>query len=504
MVDRLKGLFDKGWRELTPTQQRMYARESLVNFRYIAKICSTRSPYTLTSADLVSTDLSSELSEFGQFAELAYNNLPIPMIFDSLDMLSRTDFPLESFDALEGSELVGSFKGKVAAVPAFVAYRPRVKQLVVSISGTKTLKQGVNDCRNDRKHHPVGKGCKVHVGFWKMYKGLKPFLIDALKKGLKEKDVETIVLTGHSMGGALCYLLAIDLLIEPDKDLVPPGTNIKLASFGSPRVGDEKLVKEWRALISAYRSKYGTTAFQEYHVKGYNDGVPSIPPRWLGFRTFAESPLYFVAGRLYRVPPSENEHGSFNVSLSPSEKAFVDYPRGGHNYYNNRDMEKFGRRMKWLDELMQRDTGTGWEEKYLRRVGKRERGWEKKVRKAKAKADAVMDPSTSASSSGDGTPSSSRNGNGLDGLEKQCNVDASGSPSHDELSSATSSETVGLTPEPRTPSNSTSGIATKEGVVEKTGGARNDGLISSTTETGNNGQCADDARLTLTNVVDRT
>lgn len=50
----------------------MYQSEQLMNFRWIAKLCATRSPYTLSARDLVPWDVHLELTALGQFAEVAY------------------------------------------------------------------------------------------------------------------------------------------------------------------------------------------------------------------------------------------------------------------------------------------------------------------------------------------------------------------------------------------------------------------------------------------------
>lgn len=50
----------------------------------------------------------------------------------------------------------------------------------------------------------------------------------------------------------------------------------------------------------------------------------------------------------------------FDVELDDEESAALDvHPRGGHNYYNSRDMEKLLRRMKWVDTAAK-----DWEERY--------------------------------------------------------------------------------------------------------------------------------------------
>jgi len=126
-------------------------------------------------------------------------------------------------------------------------------------------------------------------------------------------------------------------------------------------------------------------------------GVHTLPPYSLGFRHLTDSPLYFYHGRLYRIPPSEQEHGAFTVEsdsphdrkaepadssprltgASPSPGKHLDHsiawPRGGHNYYNDRDMENIQRRMRWLDLTLHGEAG--WQERYLKKLNEWEKKW---------------------------------------------------------------------------------------------------------------------------------
>jgi hypothetical protein len=210
----------------------------------------------------------------GQFTELAYTTLPIDFIFENIHLLSRTYFPLEGYDALRESVLVSDFTGKVAHLHGYVAFRPRTKQLIVSTSGTKTGLQALYDLRAFMHRHPSKRG-SVHQGFWKLYKGLRPFILDGLRKGFHEHaDATELVITGHSMGGAVSYLLCLDLLSKTE---VIPNIPVKLVVFGAPRPGDEKLVKYWQELVEGYRKKNENESFfQEYCVKAYNDGEQSL------------------------------------------------------------------------------------------------------------------------------------------------------------------------------------------------------------------------------------
>lgn len=141
----------------------------------------------------------------------------------------------------------------------------------MGISGTKTLTQVIYDLRSLMCAHPSGRG-KAHTGFWAMYQGLEAPLLEALRKGLDEHDVQKIAFTGHSMGGAIAYFLVLDIITDAsllDRALPP----ITLAAFGSPRAADQGLANYWHEAASDYRTAHGEQSLLEYSVKAYNDGM---------------------------------------------------------------------------------------------------------------------------------------------------------------------------------------------------------------------------------------
>lgn len=184
----------------------------------------------------------------------------------------KPGFPLHGYNALPDTILIASFKGSIAALPAYVIYRPGKKQLIIAISGTATISQALRDLEFLKRRHPSGRG-KVHAGFWNLYQGIKPDVTSAIRKGLTEHQVNEIVVTGHSMGGAMANLLAFDLLV--DTELLPPALALQITVFGAPRCGDAKLAKYWSELIDARRAKHGNVS--EYSIKAYNDGTSNVP-----------------------------------------------------------------------------------------------------------------------------------------------------------------------------------------------------------------------------------
>ena len=118
----------------------------------------------------------------GQFAEIVYSAVPVEVIYSMLDKLVQPLFPLEGYSAVANSKLVSAFRGKVANLPGYVAYRPATKQLILAFSGTSSLMHALHDLRTLTHRHKSGRGA-VHSGFWGLYKGIKasnpelPFLV---------------------------------------------------------------------------------------------------------------------------------------------------------------------------------------------------------------------------------------------------------------------------------------------------------------------------------------
>ena len=246
-------------------QRLMYASESTENFRWAARILARHSSHTLTSSELVSPSLELELSELGQFAELAHGSLSPEFIWKNLTALSQQDFPLEGYDALPGSELVSAFHGTAAHLQGYTAYRPKTKQLILAFSGTSSFTQTLYNTDMRMIAYPCKVGCAVHAGFWRMHAGVRHIARVSLENALRSRDVDEVVLTGHSLGAAMCYLFALYILDAQDAThLTPlPIPRLKLALFGCPRTGNLALAEHWREVSSSVT---------EHSVRGYNDG----------------------------------------------------------------------------------------------------------------------------------------------------------------------------------------------------------------------------------------
>jgi hypothetical protein len=182
--------------KLTEAQRLMYNAEKEINFRWIAKVFATRSSYVLSETEQASSNLVDELSELGQFAEVAYGFLPFSKIFNQYDTLSQAGFPLDQHGALKDCHLISSLDGNTAELTGYVALRPQRGQLIVAFSGTRNWKQALYDVHASRCKYPFGRGCKVHRGFWALYCGIRRQAIEGIKKARGSCDFTEVAFTG--------------------------------------------------------------------------------------------------------------------------------------------------------------------------------------------------------------------------------------------------------------------------------------------------------------------
>jgi pimeloyl-ACP methyl ester carboxylesterase len=117
-----------------------------------------------------------------------------------------------------------------------------------------------------KKGAPVSM--QIHTGFLKQYLAIRDTLMKALQK---HEDADEIVITGHSLGGALATLAALDLNRQGIH-------KISTVTFGAPRVGDQLFADLFETL---------DTSNQSFRIFKDRDPIPQI----------LMSPQYFHVGK---------------------------------------------------------------------------------------------------------------------------------------------------------------------------------------------------------------
>jgi predicted lipase len=147
-------------------------------------------------------------------------------------------------------------------------------QLVVVFRGT--IESAVSNLVEDAYIYPRTQAWKgfrkvpqdvyVHPGFWEAWGVLKPGIMMGIKMGMIQYNATKITFTGHSLGGALATIAAMDYWVET-------GTVSKVITYGCPRVGNYYFAH-------FYESVFQTNSFR--FVNHY-DFIPHLPFEDMGY-----------------------------------------------------------------------------------------------------------------------------------------------------------------------------------------------------------------------------
>ncbi|XP_042403408.1 uncharacterized protein LOC121992867 isoform X1 [Zingiber officinale] len=173
------------------------------------------------------------------------------------------------------------------------------KRLVVAFRGTEQSKW--KDLRTDLMLLPVGlnperlsgdfkQEVQVHSGFLSAYDSVKNRIMMLIKLSIDpepEDDLSIptweVYVTGHSLGGALATLLALELSLSQMAKLGK--LSVTMYNFGSPRVGNRR-----------FAELYNEKVKDSWRVVNHRDIIPTVP-RLMGYCHVAH-PVYLAAGEL--------------------------------------------------------------------------------------------------------------------------------------------------------------------------------------------------------------
>ncbi|XP_023530237.1 uncharacterized protein LOC111792861 isoform X1 [Cucurbita pepo subsp. pepo] len=175
----------------------------------------------------------------------------------------------------------------------------RRRRLVVAFRGTEQSRW--KDLRTDLMLAPAGlnperisgdfnEEIQVHSGFLSAYDSVRMRIMSLIKMAINcsddcaEPPVKWhVYVTGHSLGGALATLLALELT---SSQLARHGAiNVTMYNFGSPRVGNRQFAEIYNKKVK-----------DSWRVVNHRDIVPTVP-HLMGYCHVAQ-PVYLAAGDL--------------------------------------------------------------------------------------------------------------------------------------------------------------------------------------------------------------
>ncbi len=134
-------------------------------------------------------------------------------------------------------------------------------RLILAFRGTSSTTDWISDAiASQEKYKCVKDAGSTHRGISDIYYSARPAIVPALKK--LSSSGTRLFITGHSLGGALATLSALDMKQNAGHP------HPVVYTFGAPRVGNPEFAH-------AYREQVKTS----YRVYNTLDAVPLLPPQ---------------------------------------------------------------------------------------------------------------------------------------------------------------------------------------------------------------------------------
>ncbi|RIA95885.1 Alpha/Beta hydrolase protein [Glomus cerebriforme] len=156
-------------------------------------------------------------------------------------------------------------------VVTFIATHEENKLIVVSFRGTvpDNIKTVITDAKFLFTDYPPAKDAKVHTGFYQAFLETQSDVFNEVQNLHKQHPDFKVLYTGHSLGGALTLLSALDLVQNSTSFI--PNKNFFVVTYGQPRVGNSVF------------SKYVDKTLKVTRVTNGDDPVPHLPPQFVGY-----------------------------------------------------------------------------------------------------------------------------------------------------------------------------------------------------------------------------
>lgn len=175
------------------------------------------------------------------------------------------------FDSMPGAEvtLIESDDGGKTDTQAALLKQSSAKALYIVFRGTEKSTDWINNFQMRKQIYPYGDesttDVRFHQGFMDAYFAIRKPLLEAIK----QYPDYSLTITGHSLGGAIATIAALDLQYNITQHT---GQAIALYTFGAPRVGNPALINSFRQRVPrSYRFVYGW------------DIVTRTPRQWQGY-----------------------------------------------------------------------------------------------------------------------------------------------------------------------------------------------------------------------------
>jgi len=134
-----------------------------------------------------------------------------------------------------GMSSIQVFFNALRQAQGYTGYDPNSNMIVAAIRGTADVTDWVDDFQAALVSYTSNgcSDCTIHQGFYDTYLEISAGMLSEIQSLVAIYPSAQVVVTGHSLGGAMATHLAIDVYYTVGV------TNAIFYTFGSPRVGNQ-------------------------------------------------------------------------------------------------------------------------------------------------------------------------------------------------------------------------------------------------------------------------
>lgn len=106
---------------------------------------------------------------------------------------------------------IKSFINQTRDIQGFVGYSHDKKAIIASFRGSVDFKNWIADLDDRQIAYIKCTGCTIHEGFYKAYQEISATVRNQVQTLLSKYPGSPIYISGHSLGGALAQVGALDI-----------------------------------------------------------------------------------------------------------------------------------------------------------------------------------------------------------------------------------------------------------------------------------------------------
>lgn len=193
-----------------------------------------------------------------------FSSIKLSGISEKPVLISNTKTDTQCAILTEGSDITIVFRGSESSYDWNTNLNTKQEQKEFN---EKIIKDGIVAGPAQDQIYPYpgesSSGAMMHQGFVTAYFSVK----DDIHAFFKNHTIANVTVTGHSLGGALATLCAVDLQYNFGTQI----SRLEVYTYGSPKVGNDGFQKSYnRRVVNSYRFVHGM------------DIVPEVPRWWQG------------------------------------------------------------------------------------------------------------------------------------------------------------------------------------------------------------------------------